>query len=231
MMPLLISQVTSGSVVQGMGMGVVAAMVFGLAGIGLLLLGYFLFDLVTPRIDVQKELCEKEHGRGGRGGGPAVGHRLRRRPRRAMRRTFLARPAVGCKREKADILTPESAFLIKTLRPNILNREDRPVNRLTKQISLVLISSSLILHGCYEPEKKEDDPENPQPAPAGAGAGTSNAAHHHHPGGWFFGWPSRGSYGSSVGSSRSGSSGFHGSSISGGSSRGGFGASAHGVSS
>ena len=59
MMPLLISQVTSGSVVQGMGMGVVAAMVFGLAGIGLLLLGYFLFDLVTPRIDVQKELCEK----------------------------------------------------------------------------------------------------------------------------------------------------------------------------
>ncbi len=32
---------------------------FGLIGIGLLLLGYWLFDRITPRIDVQKELCEK----------------------------------------------------------------------------------------------------------------------------------------------------------------------------
>jgi putative membrane protein len=38
---------------------IVAAAAFGLVGIVLLLLGYFLFDLVTPRIDVQKELSEK----------------------------------------------------------------------------------------------------------------------------------------------------------------------------
>ena len=42
-----------------LGSGAVAAVVFGLIGIGLLLLGYWLFDLITPRIDVQKELCEK----------------------------------------------------------------------------------------------------------------------------------------------------------------------------
>jgi putative membrane protein len=36
-----------------------ASGIFGLLGIVLLLLGYWLFDLITPRIDVQKELCEK----------------------------------------------------------------------------------------------------------------------------------------------------------------------------
>jgi putative membrane protein len=39
--------------------GALSAALFGLIGIGLLLLGYWLFDLITPRIDVQKELCEK----------------------------------------------------------------------------------------------------------------------------------------------------------------------------
>jgi putative membrane protein len=39
--------------------GALAAAVFGLLGVALLILGYWLFDLVTPRIDVQKELCEK----------------------------------------------------------------------------------------------------------------------------------------------------------------------------
>ena len=33
--------------------------IFGVLGIVLLLLGYWLFDAITPRIDVQKELCEK----------------------------------------------------------------------------------------------------------------------------------------------------------------------------
>ena len=32
---------------------------FGFVGIVLLLLGYLLFDVITPRIDVQKELTEK----------------------------------------------------------------------------------------------------------------------------------------------------------------------------
>jgi len=39
--------------------GVLASVVFGSVGIALLLAGYYLFDLLTPRIDVQKELCEK----------------------------------------------------------------------------------------------------------------------------------------------------------------------------
>lgn len=39
--------------------GVLGSLVFGAIGIVLLLVGYWLFDLVTPRIDVQKELCEK----------------------------------------------------------------------------------------------------------------------------------------------------------------------------
>jgi putative membrane protein len=39
--------------------GVVGSLVFGVIGIALLLAGYWLFDLITPRIDVQKELCEK----------------------------------------------------------------------------------------------------------------------------------------------------------------------------
>jgi putative membrane protein len=37
----------------------VASAAFGLLGILLLLLGYWLFDLITPKIDVQKELTEK----------------------------------------------------------------------------------------------------------------------------------------------------------------------------
>ena len=38
---------------------IVGSAVFGLIGIVLLLLGYWLFDRITPRIDVQKELSEK----------------------------------------------------------------------------------------------------------------------------------------------------------------------------
>jgi putative membrane protein len=37
----------------------ISSAAFGLLGIVLLLLGYLLFDLITPRIDVQKELTEK----------------------------------------------------------------------------------------------------------------------------------------------------------------------------
>jgi uncharacterized membrane protein YjfL (UPF0719 family) len=39
--------------------GVVGSIVFGLIGMGLLLLGYWLFDRITPQIDFQKELREK----------------------------------------------------------------------------------------------------------------------------------------------------------------------------
>lgn len=39
--------------------GVVATLVYGPIGIVLLLFGYILFDLITPRINFQKELSEK----------------------------------------------------------------------------------------------------------------------------------------------------------------------------
>ena len=39
--------------------GVAASFLYGLVGIVLLLLGYWLFELITPRIDVQKELTDK----------------------------------------------------------------------------------------------------------------------------------------------------------------------------
>ena len=39
--------------------GPLVSAVYGLVGIVLLLAGYWLFDLITPRIDLQKELCEK----------------------------------------------------------------------------------------------------------------------------------------------------------------------------
>jgi putative membrane protein len=38
---------------------IISAAAFGIVGIVLLLLGYLLFDVITPRIDVQKELSEK----------------------------------------------------------------------------------------------------------------------------------------------------------------------------
>jgi uncharacterized membrane protein YjfL (UPF0719 family) len=44
---------------ENLAAGVIGSLVFGLIGIALLLAGYWLFDLITPKIDVQKELCEK----------------------------------------------------------------------------------------------------------------------------------------------------------------------------
>lgn len=44
---------------ERLGSGAVGATAFGLIGIVLLLLGYWLFELVTPRLNVQKELQEK----------------------------------------------------------------------------------------------------------------------------------------------------------------------------
>lgn len=50
---------TAGYSMQNLLGGIAASAVFGLVGIVLLLLGYLLFDWITPRIDVQKELSEK----------------------------------------------------------------------------------------------------------------------------------------------------------------------------
>jgi len=119
------------------------------------------------------------------------------------------------------------------------------VNRLTKQIGLVLISSSLILHGCErsltEEEKKKKEEE--QTAAAAAGTGTG-ATHGYHPGvsHFYYGgsrYPS-GTTGTRPGTTGigTGASHFSGTSTSSGgrsgagvSTRGGFGATAHGVSS
>ena len=115
------------------------------------------------------------------------------------------------------------------------------MNRLTKHIGLVLISSSLILHGCErsltEEEKKKKEEE--QTAATAAGTGTG-ATHGYHPGvSHFFYGGSR--YPSGTAGTRTGTTGashFSGTSTSSGSrsgtsvsTRGGFGASAHGVSS
>lgn len=42
-----------------LGVAALAAVIFGAIGVVMLLAGYWLFDLITPRIDVQKELNEK----------------------------------------------------------------------------------------------------------------------------------------------------------------------------
>jgi hypothetical protein len=97
------------------------------------------------------------------------------------------------------------------------------VNRLTKHISLVLISSSLVLHGCHsrtlDEEKKREDGKTP----AGGTWGTGTGGHYIPTGPHFYHFGGSGS--SRVGSSPGGGS------AAGGSARGGFGGSAHGVSS
>jgi putative membrane protein len=41
--------------------GFIGSLVFGLLGLLLILLGFKLFDWVTPRIDIQRELAEKSN--------------------------------------------------------------------------------------------------------------------------------------------------------------------------
>ena len=43
------------------GAALLSAAAFGALGIVLILAGYFLFDLITPRIDLQKELAENRN--------------------------------------------------------------------------------------------------------------------------------------------------------------------------
>jgi len=112
------------------------------------------------------------------------------------------------------------------------------VNRLTKQIGLVLISSSLILHGCERSlTKEEKKKEEEQAAATSGGAGTSGThGYHSGPSHFYYG---RSPYPSGTTGIRTGTSSFSGTSTSRGgsrsgtsvSARGGFGAAAHGVSS
>jgi hypothetical protein len=98
------------------------------------------------------------------------------------------------------------------------------MDRLTKKISLVLISSSLFLYGCRHDERdKSNDPNSPGGYSSGGGHGYPHAGH-------YYGGSGPGTHGVFVHSSSSGSwgSGGRGTSV-GGSARGGFGASAHGA--
>lgn len=108
------------------------------------------------------------------------------------------------------------------------------MNRLTKQVNLVLISSSLVLHGCrgWHEEEQKGDPQR-QLQQTGT-QGTQNRTHtsHHTRFFPFFGGSSRSSVSPGVHSGiRSGGSSSTSRSSVGGSARGGFGASAHGASS
>jgi hypothetical protein len=90
--------------------------------------------------------------------------------------------------------------------------------RLTRDIGLVLISSSLILCGCTvrpdDDEKKKKDDQDPAQATTGHRSGVSR--------GFYFGTIGRG-----VGTNGAGRGGGSTSSV--GSVRGGFGATGHGV--
>lgn len=106
------------------------------------------------------------------------------------------------------------------------------MNRLTKKISLVLISSSLAMHGCYQEPKTPEEEKRDEQGQNASGSGASG--HRSHTSFWpIFLGGGRGSGGTSVSpSTRSGfrSGGASHGSV-GGSSRGGFGSSAHGVGS
>ncbi len=90
------------------------------------------------------------------------------------------------------------------------------MNRLTKSIGLVLIASSLGLHGCANEPDDDDRRDNPQNSPSGTSQGW------HHYGG--SGFVTR----TSVTRSVPVSGGFGSLAHPGGSVRGGFGGSAHG---
>ncbi|MGA2067916.1 MAG: hypothetical protein ABSG86_23305 [Thermoguttaceae bacterium] len=110
------------------------------------------------------------------------------------------------------------------------------MNRLTRHIGLVLISSSLGLLGCSPPEEPEGrdgndwkgigeaDPQDPN-AQGWTGGSTSHPGYsggYYHGGRYYGGW---GAGGSGPGSPGGGNSGFAHSP--GGSARGGFGGAAH----
>jgi putative membrane protein len=59
MTSLLAELASTGISLPNLWPAICSASVFGAVGIVLLLLGYWLFDWITPRIDVQKELAEK----------------------------------------------------------------------------------------------------------------------------------------------------------------------------
>ena len=50
---------TFSQAMQATGVEFIRSLLFGVTGMVLLLVGYWLFEKITPRLDVEKELCEK----------------------------------------------------------------------------------------------------------------------------------------------------------------------------
>ncbi len=46
---------------NGFGAALIATAIFGLVGIGLMLLGFKMFDWMTPKLDLEKELGENKN--------------------------------------------------------------------------------------------------------------------------------------------------------------------------
>ncbi len=46
---------------EKLGMGILAAVSFGILGIAMAILGFKIFDWLTPKIDLEKELAEKNN--------------------------------------------------------------------------------------------------------------------------------------------------------------------------
>jgi uncharacterized membrane protein YjfL (UPF0719 family) len=46
---------------ERLGVDIVSSLIFGVVGIGLMLLGYKAFDWITPKLDVEMELSEKHN--------------------------------------------------------------------------------------------------------------------------------------------------------------------------
>ena len=100
------------------------------------------------------------------------------------------------------------------------------MNRLTKKIGLVLISSSLVLSGCGLHEDEIAERDNGQwgkDSGTARGSNSGNSSSYHHS--YFPGYRQFSNGGSHAGTSFFSS---YGGGSHGGSSRGGFGASAHG---
>lgn len=46
---------------ERLGVDIVSALIFGVLGIALMILGYKAFDWITPKLDVEKELAENHN--------------------------------------------------------------------------------------------------------------------------------------------------------------------------
>jgi hypothetical protein len=110
--------------------------------------------------------------------------------------------------------------------------ESAAVNRLTKNIALVFISSSIVLAGCGQEEQREDFAGGPfdsgrprDSAYDSSGHGQLPSHFYYHNGTYYYGAGG----GAGPGKSPSNNFGSPGGSSYAGSTRGGFGASAHGA--